>query len=286
MASFTPDQFIPSIISCHRDEVAVLDRNTQLALLHEVSRGRDAAERLSFGAPADEVRCLNALVRKGKRARDRLIVSNIRLVASIARTAAGRRRTWLTIDDLIQEGSCGLSHAIDKFDPSYGAALSTYATWWIRQAIDRAIANSGLIRVPVHAQDTVAKRRDPQLLQLSWFTSIESLVEAQRVADEAETSTDEVWAPQSERPLLASEQDDYEQVDVAVLSHDALDVLPERQAYIVRRRFGIGCEAATLEAIGQHLGLTRERVRQIESQALDTLRRRLATEAEAFTVAA
>jgi RNA polymerase sigma factor (sigma-70 family) len=286
MATHAHNQFIPQIIRDHRDEVEVLDRRTQTALLLEVSRGRLAAERLDdAGLTEQERRSLTASVRKGQRAKDRLIVSNLRLVASIARRAA-RRGTWMSIDDLTQEGMRGLSHAIDKFDASLGHALSTYATWWIRQTIDRAILNSGLVRIPIHAQTNEATRRNPEIRQFDWFESIESILEAQRAADEAEAASDEAWVARCEQPALASNSDDYERVDACLMLRGALSVLSEREAHIIRRRFGLGCEAVTLEVVAQDFALTRERVRQIEKHAIERLRAHLGANAADFALAA
>ena len=277
-------RFLPTVIRDHLDEAEVLERGVQAALLAEVARGRDAAEQLATTAISTETRrAFEAMVRKGGRAKERLISSNLRLVASVARRQV-RRSGWLTLDDLVQEGARGLSHAIDKFDATMGTALSTYATWWIRQYISRAIANSGLVRIPVHVQDTVVGRMKDCVRRFDRFESIEEMVAVQADLDEAEGQSDEAWDEVNTSPLAVDGE--YERVDAEVVIRGLLIVLTEREAYVIRRRFGLDGQSLTLEEVGGKLGVTRERIRQIEKAAMDKLRLHMGTDVADFGSAA
>lgn len=258
------------------DEVEVLDPATQRRLLVEVGRMLDA-QRLLDERAVDEAtaRRLAAQIRLGRRAMHRLICSNMRLVIWVARRAHRRQRV-LELDDLVQEGVGGLTRAIEKYDLSYGTALSTYATWWIRQAVDRAIMNAGLVRIPVHVQDGTTS--DPTTQRCARrFDSIESIEaltsDFESRGTEAVIADDGDWCEvDSDLPILAVVDDPSEAIDARATVATLLRTLTPREATILARRSGIDGDPMTLEQIGRDLGLTRERVRQIEHKALEKSR--------------
>lgn len=262
---------------------AGLEAVDELAVLN----AEDRLESLDF---ADR-RKLQRRVRDGDRARQQLIQANLRLVVSIAKRYVGRGMQLL---DLIQEGNLGLMRAVQKFDHSKGFKFSTYATWWIRQAISRAIADQArTIRIPVHMVETINRVRRTQrdmLQKLEREPTIEELatevdLTPERVREILRISLDPVSleAPVGEDDsqlgdFLADENAD-RPVDVAaraMLSNDvleALDELNDREKEVVRMRFGlIDGRARTLEEVGRAFGVTRERIRQIESKTLAKLR--------------
>ena len=256
------------------DELAVLNAEGRLESLDFATR-----------------RKLQRRVRDGDRARQQLIQANLRLVVSIAKRYVGRGMQLL---DLVQEGNLGLMRAVQKFDHSKGFKFSTYATWWIRQAISRAIADQArTIRIPVHMVETINRVRRTQrdmLQKLEREPSIEELatevdLTPERVREILRISLDPVSleAPVGEDDsqlgdFLADENAE-RPVDVAaraMLSNDvleALDELNDREKEVVRMRFGlIDGRARTLEEVGRAFGVTRERIRQIESKTLAKLR--------------
>lgn len=238
----------------------------------------------------EEERALAVRARAGdKQAADELALHNVRLVYSIARRYVPGP---LPLDDLMQEGMLGLLHAVTKFDPDKGFKFSTYATWWIKQAVQRAIhGKARVIRLPVHQAERLDRMhrhmnrlalklgRDPtddELAQSANLTlgQIKELREIRAhtlsldgfVDDDGETIGVEV-AHLDDEPDFADHM-----VEQANL-HDALAQLPERDRRVIELRYGFGDgEEQTLEAIGKELGITRERVRQIETRALDVLR--------------
>ena len=226
------------------------------------------------------------------RARDALVRANLRLVVSVARQYAGR---GLPLADLVQEGNQGLLRAVEGFEPERGHRFSTYAVWWIRQCLTRALANSSrTIRLPVHYGDKVRRlemraqaltrelRRTPSVLELAAACGLEPAevatlrsnarrpvsLETPLRNDPESRLGDLVADPDATRPARATEDRDLEQA-----VEQALGTLPERDRQILGLRFGLGGQPArTLEQVGAVLGLSKERVRQLEVRALQRLR--------------
>ena len=269
------------------------DINEERALAIRIERGKLAREELARGNVSPKRRLeLRQQIEDGWEAREHLITANSRLVISVAKKYMGRGVPFL---DLIQEGNIGLIRATKKFEYQRGHKFSTYATWWIRQAVTRAIADQGrTIRVPVHMGDQINKllRTQHQLTQkLGREPTVEEMAEALEVPPKKVENMIQV----ARRPLsLETPTDDEEDSvlgdfieddeapppdDTATYNllrehlEEVLETLPPREVRILQLRYGLqDGQAYTLEEVGRKMGVTRERVRQIEAQALQRLR--------------
>ncbi len=249
-------------------------------------------EELGDDIPMDDVYTLRELVADGEVAQEHLIRANARLVISVAKKYIGRGVPFL---DLIQEGNIGLIRATNKFEYQRGHKFSTYATWWIRQAVSRAVADQGrTIRVPVHMGDQLNRMRRVQLnliQELGREPSIDELaLGMETTPDKIETLLEIARHPVSLETPIDEEGDstfgDFvedvsspaptEEVATHLLHEQlekALGRLPVREAQILKLRYGLeDGRVYTLEEVGQTIGVTRERVRQLEAQALNRLR--------------
>ncbi len=273
--------------------VPLLTAPQEVSLAKRMERMFKARERLARnGISAKGRRRLEADIADGWAAREHLITANSRLVISVAKKYMGRGVPFL---DLIQEGNIGLIRAARKFDYHRGHKFSTYATWWIRQAVTRAIADQGrTIRVPVHMGDQINKLlrvshqltqalgRDPTPEELAERLEVtpkkvENMIQIARRPLSLETPTDEeedsvlgdfIEDEESPAPVeLATQNLLREQIS------EVLSTLPPREVRILQLRYGLlDGESYTLEEVGKKMGVTRERVRQIEAQALSRLR--------------
>jgi RNA polymerase primary sigma factor len=273
--------------------VPLLTAQEEVELAQRIERGRLAREELARGNVSQRRReALQRFIEDGWAAREHLITANSRLVISVAKKYMGRGVPFL---DLIQEGNIGLIRAAKKFDYRRGHKFSTYATWWIRQAVTRAIADQGrTIRVPVHMGDQINKLlrvqhqltqrlgRDPSVDELANSLEVtpqkvENMIQVARRPLSLETPTDD-----EEDSVLGDFIQDEEVPapdDTATynLLREHLDTvlngLPPREVRILQLRYGLlDGQAYTLEEVGRKMGVTRERVRQIEAQALSRLR--------------
>jgi RNA polymerase primary sigma factor len=273
--------------------VPLLTAEEEVELAQRIERGRLAREELARGNVTPRRRLeLQRLIEDGWAAREHLITANSRLVISVAKKYMGRGVPFL---DLIQEGNIGLIRAAKKFDYRRGHKFSTYATWWIRQAVTRAIADQGrTIRVPVHMGDQINKLlrvqhqltqrlgRDPSVEELAGALEVtpqkvENMIQVARRPLSLETPTDD----EEDSVLGDFIQDDELPApdDTATYNllrehlESVLDGLPPREVRILQLRYGLlDGQAYTLEEVGRKMGVTRERVRQIEAQALSRLR--------------
>ncbi|WP_026361138.1 RNA polymerase sigma factor [Amycolatopsis nigrescens] len=279
-------------------KVALLNAEEEVELAKRIEAGLYAAERVR-GAEEDGEklatqmrRDLKWIVRDGERAKDHLLEANLRLVVSLAKRYTGRGMAFL---DLIQEGNLGLIRAVEKFDYTKGYKFSTYATWWIRQAITRAMADQArTIRIPVHMVEVINKlgriQREllqdlgreptPEELAKEMDISPEKVLEIQQYAREP-ISLDQTIGDEGDSQLGDFIEDSEAVVAVDAVSftllqdqlQSVLQTLSEREAGVVRLRFGLtDGQPRTLDEIGQVYGVTRERIRQIESKTMSKLR--------------
>ena len=256
--------------------VRLLTRDEEINLFKRVSEARNSADEKT--------------IRSGILARNKLIEANLRLVVSVAKKYVYHSNSLM---DLIQEGNFGLMKAVDRFEVERGFKFSTYATWWIRQAISRSISNhSKTIRIPVHVYDALAKVRkskrshlekygkEPDIETISKLSGIpvstlrlimlymdETVSLDKPIGEGNITLNDSIKDTENPNP-----EENNEAIELEEYVNEIIEVLDEREKDIIKMRFGIECEEKTLGEIGEILGITRERVRQIENKAIMKMR--------------
>ncbi len=274
-------------------EYDLLTAEQEVELAQQIEAGEEASARLEAGEYEDkkEEMELRRLARKGREAKDAFLTANLRLVVANARRYANT--SGIDFLDLIQEGNLGLIRAVEKFDWRKGFKFSTYATWWIRQAITRAIADkSRTVRIPVHLHDTLAAVR---AAQASLKAELGRDPKPEEIAEEAGVTVDKVELALGVADTVSLEQPvgedgaqlgDFiededaadpvtltEEMDVAESLRRSIERLPQREGRILALRYGFyDGVPRTLEEIGEEFNLTRERIRQLEKLALCRLR--------------
>ena len=276
--------------------VPLLTAQDEVELAKSIEAGLFAEETIRVGCQnggprGAEVAELAVLAAEGLRAKQRLIEANLRLVVSIAKRYIGRGLVFL---DLIQEGNLGLIRAVEKFDYTKGYKFSTYATWWIRQAITRAIADQArTIRIPVHMVETINKmariqrqmHQDlgrealPEEIAKEMGLSLARVAEIQRIAQEPISLQSPIGEEDSDLGDFIEDADAVVPIEAAAFImlqeqlDNVLDNLSVREQRIIQLRFGLtDGHPRTLEEVGREFGVTRERIRQIESKTLAKLR--------------
>ena len=281
-------------------QYTLLTKDDEVYLAQTIEEGREASQELEAAETSKKIKltpakrtALKRTAHRGEQAQRDFVQSNLRLVVSIAKKY---QASGLPLLDLIQEGNLGLMHAVEKFDWRKGFKFSTYATWWIRQAITRGIANTGrTIRLPVHAGDTLARvqkaqsrlelkfGRPPTIKELCEECEMEEdkLIEALRFRSEP-VSLSEPLREDGDAELgdVVEDRSAESPFDVAAKStmpgdvEKLLSVLDKREKDILTMRFGLdgSGEVRTLEDVGAMMKLTRERIRQIEARAMSKLR--------------
>jgi RNA polymerase primary sigma factor len=273
--------------------VPLLTAEDEVELAKSIEAGLFAEEKMARTAvlARGELLDLELLSREGMRAKQRLIEANLRLVVSIAKRYVGRGMLFL---DLIQEGNLGLIRAVEKFDYTKGFKFSTYATWWIRQAITRAIADQArTIRIPVHMVETINKlvrvqrqmhqdlgrEATPEEIGREMGLSPARVVEIQRIAQEPVSLQSPIGEEDSDLGDFIEDADAVVPIEAAAFLllqdqlEDILGTLSDREQRIIQLRFGLADgHPRTLEEVGREFGVTRERIRQIESKTLSKLR--------------
>jgi RNA polymerase sigma factor (sigma-70 family) len=288
-----PDEDLVRLYLTDIGRHGLLSKDDEATLAEARLVGIEAAEELKkTGLTAARKRQLRRLVQEGEAAELRFVESNLRLVVSIAKKY---QASGVPLLDLVQEGNLGLMHAVEKFDHRKGFKFSTYATWWIRQAITRGIANTGRsIRLPVHAGDMVKQLqrtraeledklgRGPTTSEIAEamdepFDKIRTLLShlsepASLSAPLREDSDGELGDTVADHSAISPEE---AMLEAALVSEveKVLAPLEDRERSILRLRYGLdGGEPRTLDDVGQHFSLTRERIRQIEAKAMSKLR--------------
>lgn len=287
------DPYIDSLQLYRRQasQTSLLSADDEVALAKKIEAGLFASEKLvkRETAPGTEHE-LRVIAREGRAAFDAMVMANLRLVMSIAKRY---RRQRLELLDLIQEGNFGLIRAVMKFDYRKGFKFSTYATWWIRQAITRALADQGrTIRYPVHVVERLNQAMSAKAELEATSGSADYADIAEKTGFDLEevhtlltlartVSLDELSNSDGEGDLIRASQHDRDYPEPDFHSLDIGDIrriilsIPDRERYVLQRRFGFVGDPATLDVIGTELGVTRERIRQIQKNAMGKLEVRI-----------
>jgi RNA polymerase primary sigma factor len=271
----------------------LLSRQEEIELARRLRLGEEAKTAIESGGSSNSIE-LRAVVRRGEEAKKRLISANLRLVLAWARKY--NRASSMDLNDLFQEGVLGLIGAVERFDPTLGVKFSTYAVWWIRQAITRGLGDQDrAIRLPIHRVEQVHRLRrirrwlryenggrEPTIRELAealdysadLVAFIRSIENDPCISTENPIGVDEgLVLGDTLISQIPSPADQFEQAEREALIRKSMERLAPRQSRILERRFGINNDGQedTLEAIGEDMNLTRERIRQIESKALDKI---------------